>query len=321
MGVHVTETTEILPSLAEVDVVHGWLPDLRTVRMARQCGVPVVLSTIYWPSDRSVPSPWSTRLRYASALAWHALRREHARAAREVLSSSIYMALLCESADLLLPNSRPEVEHLVRELGVSTPWRVVPNGADPEVFSNQGAPSWEERSGVIYVGRIEPHKNTLSLIQAMRQINLDLTIVGEPHPHHPDYVRRCHRAAGPHTQFMSARPQDVLPDLLRRARVHVLPSWYETTGLVSLEAALCGCNVVSTSLGHATDYLGPAAWYCDPASQRSIRAAVLAAHDAQPRGDLAKRIRDRFTWQHAAASTLGAYEQVLAARNRLWRHE
>jgi len=250
----------------------------------------------------------------AAALAWRALRGQQAQAARGLLSSSIALSLLCESSDLLLPNSRPEVEHLALDLGVSTPWRVIPNAADPELFSNEGAPQWELRSGVVYAGRIEPHKNTLALIRAMRQVGLDLTVVGDPHPHHEAYALRCRRAAGPRTEFLPAQPPEVLADLLRQARVHVLPSWYETTGLVSLEAALCGCNVVSTSLGHAAEYLQTDAWYCHPADERSIRASVLDAHAAEPRIELAYRIRERFTWEHTAAATLSAYEEVLGSR-------
>ena len=69
-----------------------------------------------------------------------------------------------------------------------------------------------------------------------------------------------------------------LAPLYRASKVHALPSWSETTGLVSLEAALCGCNIVTTDRGYTRDYFGDMAWYCDPYDNRSIRRAVEAAH-------------------------------------------
>ena len=71
---------------------------------------------------------------------------------------------------------------------------------------------------------------------------------------------------GPHPRTVVA--------LYRSARVHVLPSWFETTGLVSLEAGLCRCDVREHNRGHAREYLGDFAWYCDPADPASICSAV-----------------------------------------------
>jgi glycosyltransferase involved in cell wall biosynthesis len=92
--------------------------------------------------------------------------------------------------------------------------------------------------------------------------------------------------------------------------VHVMPSWFETTGLVSLEAALAGCNVVSTSRGHAREYLGDLAWYCQPDDPTSIRSAVQAAWNAPARPALRERILSEYTWRHAAIATLMAYDVV-----------
>ena len=95
------------------------------------------------------------------------------------------------------------------------------------------------------------------------------------------------------------------------ARVHVLPSWHETVGLVSLEAALGGCNVVSTANSGAAEYLGDAAWYCDPRSVDSIREAVASAYAAPLRPQLGEAIAGHYTWRRAAEETLRGYEEVM----------
>ncbi len=56
-----------------------------------------------------------------------------------------------------------------------------------------------------------------------------------------------------------------------------MPSWFETTGLSSLEAAAMGCNIVITRKGDAYEYFGDYAYYCDPESPDSIFKAIEKA--------------------------------------------
>jgi glycosyltransferase involved in cell wall biosynthesis len=97
-----------------------------------------------------------------------------------------------------------------------------------------------------------------------------VVLVGYPHPHHPDYYDAAKRMAekNPNVSIRPGVPHKELISLYQGAKVHILPSWFETTGLVSLEAALCGCNIVTTSRGYARDYFQNMAWYCDPLSLR-----------------------------------------------------
>jgi glycosyltransferase involved in cell wall biosynthesis len=90
---------------------------------------------------------------------------------------------------------------------------------------------------------------------------------------------------------------------------------FETTGLVSLEAALSGCAVVTTEMGYAREYLEDMAWYCDPYDLESIRTAVLNALDAPPQRDLRQRILDRYTWEHTASATAAAYRELVSHRH------
>jgi len=86
--------------------------------------------------------------------------------------------------------------------------------------------------------------------------------------------------------------------LYRSAQVHVLASSYETTGPVSLEAALCGCTIVSTSRGYASEYLDADALYCDSQDPNSIRQAVEQALRTPLSERLRTRILENFTWRH-----------------------
>jgi glycosyltransferase involved in cell wall biosynthesis len=87
----------------------------------------------------------------------------------------------------------------------------------------------------------------------------------------------------------------------------VLASWFETTGLSSLEAAAMHCNIVITEKGDTREYFGDDGFYCEPESPESIRVAVELASKATFNDALAEKIRNSHTWRKAAEQTLEAY--------------
>ena len=89
---------------------------------------------------------------------------------------------------------------------------------------------------------------------------------------------------------------------------------YETPGLASLEAALCGCTLVVTPGGCTREYFEDEAEYCEPDDVDSIRQAVKAAHQNAPNNALAERIARECTWERAAECTLKGYELALVTK-------
>jgi glycosyltransferase involved in cell wall biosynthesis len=320
-GIGVEATDEEPSSLDGIDVVLGLGLSPAQIRRVRSSGVPVVYSTVYWPGPSHARKRFTKhpelarRLRIAASLGLAGLRLDHAAKVRALGAGALAAGLTFESADVLLPNAIGEAESIRRDLGVTTPSVVVPNAADPVCFTLGDAS--EQRAGVLSVGRFEPHKNQLGLIKALHGQGISLTLVGPVHPDHPRYIDECRRVADAQTVFHLGRfDAPELAEHYRRAEVHALPTWFETTGLVSLEAALCGAKVVSTDRGHAREYLEDDAWYCDPADEASIRAAVVAALAAPHRDALRLRILDRFTWSHTAEATIDGYRRAIDMHRR-----
>lgn len=308
------------PVLANLDVIHGFGLTPIQMRQCRLRRLPVALSSIY-PGKSFITGQHMEqlpRLTEMKGRAWmgivlfrSALLGEHTAKCESLVKRIHDTRVSYEMADVLLPNSQAETDQIVRDLGVTTPCHVVPNAVDHTVFTMEGNQECPAREGVLYVGRFEPHKNQLGLIKAMRGTDIPVRLVGHPHPHHQTYYEKCQQRAGKNVTILPGMPHERLPELYRMARVHVLPSWFETTGLVSLEAALCGCNIVTTDRGYARDYFQDMAWYCDPAKPRTIRTAVEAAYHAPYRTELRDFVLNNFTWEHTARATLKAYEQLL----------
>jgi len=218
-------------------------------------------------------------------------------------------ALVAE-AQVVLPASYIEA-HLYGEglRATALPFVVAHLGVDEENFSAERGPA---RSGVLCAGRVEPKKNQAALLYALRDVDVDVTLVG--HAYDASYLALCRRWAGPRTHFVEHVPQDELRRMMSRAAVHAHPSWLETPGLSSLEAAGAGANIVTGDRGSEREYFGPGVDYADPADPRSIRAAVLRAlrRPVRSGGDALERRLREFTWRRTAEATRTAYELAIA---------
>ena len=214
---------------------------------------------------------------------------------------------LLRSADALIPNSSIEARDVAVVLGVhEVPFVVAPIPAGLSDFR------WaESRAGVACVARVETRKNQAMLLLALREDPIDVTLAGDPYD--DDYFALCRRSAGPRAEFLGRVSDAEVRALHSRALVHAMPSWCETAGMASLEAALAGAQLVVGDRGAEIEYFGDDAEYADPADPLSVRAAVLRAlaRPQRARGDsLDLRVR-RLTWRLAAERTKLAYEIAL----------
>jgi glycosyltransferase involved in cell wall biosynthesis len=300
-------------SLAGADVLHlfGSHPEhLALVEAAHRQGVRVVLSTIawfdlasYWREPRSV----SMRLRAAAGFL--------ARAACPRLPS--WRRRLYHAVDLLLPNSKAEADQLIRYFGVPAGRiHVVPNGADPR-FADARPDLWVEQTGVrgfvLYAGRIEPRKNQLGFLRAMRGTGVPTVVLGDLVPGHEPYLAECRRVAGPNVRFVDRIDHDdpLLASAYAACGCLALASWFETPGLVAIEAAMSGTPLVLPEGGSAREYFGPNALYVRPNDEAGIRWAVLRALARGRDRQLAELVRRSFSWNAAAEATRQAYLKVL----------
>jgi glycosyltransferase involved in cell wall biosynthesis len=302
LGVEVDVTGEEIPDPSAYELVHLYntahvAPTLRRALRAHGCGVPVVIETIYWDTS------------YAQA---PVVARHQAGLRRVALGL----------AELAICNSRLEAEALEADFPDVVPrLRVVPVGVDGRTGLEGGDGDafcklhGLEPGFVLCAGRKEQRKNQLRLIQACGRLGLALVLVGGEHPEHEEYVAECRAAAasaGGEVAFLPHLEGAELAGAYAAAHVHAQPSIRETVGLSSFEAALAGCNVVTTRNSGIFEYLGADAWYCDPWSEESIAEAVAdAAAAPAPDGEVAARLRAEFSWRRTAAKALVVYEEAM----------
>lgn len=338
MGCAVEISTELEPNLATFDIVHLFnLTRPQEVYLqaknARHQGRRICLSPIY-VSYREYEQQARAglfgllarhlepeRVEYLKVLGRAVCNRELNKGTFKLLLHG-YRSLqnrIIGMADVLLPNSESEIRRTVGDLhGVRLKrYVVVPNAVDQRIFNSHGVyrsnAADRYRDCVLCVARIDGVKNQLNLVRAMNGLPWQLLLIGKP-ANHRSFFRQIQHEAGPNVKVLGEMDHAELPGYYSAARVHVLASWMETTGLSSLEAGAMGCNLVITDKGDTREYFGDYAYYCDPDSVESIRQAIVTAYESPVNPRLKSEIREKFTWEKAAGKTLEGYELALSAK-------
>jgi glycosyltransferase involved in cell wall biosynthesis len=218
---------------------------------------------------------------------------------------------VAKRARVLLPNSEHEYQRFVTRYRVEQKYLVVPNGIEKQIAERTVTINPKYENSVVCVARIEERKNQLGVIRALNNTGYQVYIHGKPSPNNHHYYRQCLQEAADNIHFTEWLSEQELYEMYHSARVHILASYFETTGLSSLEAAVMGCNIVITDKGDTRDYFGSEAWYCDPDDPGSIRDAVESAYRAPFRQSLQSRIMAEFTWDKAAEATLQGYRTAM----------
>ena len=179
------------------------------------------------------------------------------------------------AVDRIVAATQNEKEHL--ESLYSAPVdkiSIIPPGVDTTRFYPIPPDEAKEFVGVpkdekmlLYVGRIEPLKGVDILIKAIAQLRRSdvlsecphylYIIGGDPDPENARLNKEMQRlqnlckelGVGNMVLFLGKRDQDTLQYYYSAAEIVIMPSHYESFGMVALEAMACGTPVIATQVG------------------------------------------------------------------------
>lgn len=129
---------------------------------------------------------------------------------------------------------------------------------------------------VIGVGIIEPNKNQLSVIRALKGSGTKLVLVGGYRDE--AYYRTCQTEGGDDVLFIDALParSEILRSALSEADAFIECS-FEPPGLSAIEAGLTGVRVVVSESAWTLEHFANLVDYCDPSDVGAIRQAIMNA--------------------------------------------
>jgi glycosyltransferase involved in cell wall biosynthesis len=328
VGGHVTQQVETARALKRLDVDAriGTVDDAVTgrhdvvhafgdIRPLLQRGTPkgkLVVSPIYFPRSVVLGPVYrcatrktilKTRLRHRAS----AIRRP--RAWRRRVADFHEMHAAWRRADVTVVNSVAEGQLLERDGGGFPNLRVAYSGVAPESFEGDAEEGrrilgLDDEPFVLSVARIEPIKNQVSLAMSLQQLRYRLVLVGVVLPGNERFFAAV-REAAPQLLHVPHVDHGKVRHVHAAAAVHALPSWFETTGLSTLEALAAGRPAVVAGGPCVEEYFSSCATLCDPADISSIRQAIERA----ARGPLGceRLLAAGFSWDSAARALIAAY--------------
>jgi glycosyltransferase involved in cell wall biosynthesis len=172
------------------------------------------------------------------------------------------------------------------------------------------AASIKMQDAVLCVARFEALKNQLNLIRAQWKGNWPLMLVGNAARNQRAYLQECIDKASSLVSFTPYITGKALHEIYRAHKVHALPSYYETTGLATLEALMSGSQVVCGKGGAQYELFKDVAFFCDPSDPESINAAVQAA--MKQNDNKSAWVQKHFSWKSAAAQIQSIYQKYTA---------
>ena len=242
---------------------------------------------------------------------------------------------IARRADAIVTASGHERGLLERYYGaLPARMRTIPCGVDVDLFRPLDRDACRRQLGLdpsrpvlIWVGRLEKLKGVDILIGALAQLDerdFTLLIVGgdERAGALRSELEAQAREAGieANVHFTGAVAHDQLPVYYSAADVCVVPSYYESFGLVAVEAMACGTPVVASRVGGlvstVTDgvngYLIP--WRCPEPFAERLEVLLNNPELRENFSRSARKSVERFRWHSIALQVATVYDSVLAGR-------
>lgn len=202
--------------------------------------------------------------------------------------------------------------------GSATKINVIPNGVGQLIQdSKKGYNQVVNR--FVFVGRLHPVKGLAPLIQALAKSEqkIYLDIIGEG-PQREELEALVLRLNLQHqVRFLGAFENSTIQHLLPHYKGLVLPSVYESQGIVLLEANLQGIPVIASDLPSIRESVTPGfnGMLCDPNQPEAFTEAMsfLLANPIQAKrmGMQGKqRVIEDYSWNTIADQTIALYHQI-----------
>ncbi len=222
---------------------------------------------------------------------------------------------------------------------------VIPPGVDlshfypiPEDEAKEYVGIAEDDQMLLYVGRIEPLKGVDTLLRALalmreagvlERYRLCLAIIGgEPGKDPQEMSEEMARLKSISREyglvdlvtFMGMRSQESLPYYYSAAAVVVMPSLYESFGMVALESMACGTPVVASQVGGLAFLIrdGETGFLVPDQEPEALadRLTTLVENPTlrEEMGDRAETYVQQYAWEIIAEQIGRVYEDVLVAQ-------
>lgn len=222
---------------------------------------------------------------------------------------------ILQMSDAIVAQTGKEKYFIAKNYGIETSKiHIIPNGVNECILQNYN-PNLE-KDIVLCVGRFDHNKNQLSLIKAVKGLDIEVHFVGGKAIDDPSYFTQCvTEAKDSHNIVFHGwieNSSEEFLSLYRRARVVALLSHNEIFGNSLIEGGACGANLVTTNVLPVEEYgFGPNCISVDPESIESIRQGIVNAYNMPLSSSVHDIVKERFSWENIVRQHIHLYQSLL----------
>lgn len=224
-----------------------------------------------------------------------------------------------ELADKIIVESIAEKNFLVKYYGAK-PNKIVAitNGVNEfntysdEIYKILG----KKCKYVLQVGRFDENKNQLNVIKALKNTNINVVFVGGATNSNKEYYEKCIKEAEKTERFYFLgwieNDSAIMKSIYCNAEMLVLPSRYETFGLVAIEAGMAGTKLALSRTLPILEY--KAFQNCetfDPNNLEEMRKKILITFNQKKDKKLKETIKKSFSWEKIINDYIKCYKEVV----------
>jgi glycosyltransferase involved in cell wall biosynthesis len=229
---------------------------------------------------------------------------------------------IIRAADYLLATSE-EIREVALAIHPHPRSEVMTNAVDTDRFAPAKGSSRAGPPMIIIPRRLFPKNGVEYFVRAMplilREIDVRARVVGDG----PEWGRLLALAVDlgvrEHIEFLGARANKEMPELLREADIAVIPSLMEATSIAALEAMSCGLPVAASDVGGLPEIIDDAVGSLfEPANPEALASAVTGLLQRPGLGDLGRegrrRVVDRWSIKRMVDRHLEIYNELIDER-------
>ena len=221
-------------------IEEGWEPDIIHAHVFSSGVAAVILGRIY-------------RIPVIITEHWAGFRSSISKIA--IIASRFAM----NRASIILPVSR-DLKEAIESFGIVNRFEIVPNVVNTKMFYPITKMKDENPKRILLVAQLYDIKGIPYLLQALAQLkerrqDYFLDVIGDG-PKHGEYENLAKNLGiGHQVRFHRLKPKEAIAEFMRNCDFFVLPSLYETFGVVYIEAMACGKPVIATDVGGAKEFI------------------------------------------------------------------
>jgi glycosyltransferase involved in cell wall biosynthesis len=159
---------------------------------------------------------------------------------------------------------------------------------------------------------MDERKNVRRLIEAAKKYNFNLKLGGKLRNDGEVKLLNEWINGADNVEYLGFLSTKVMLDLYSKAKVFALPSTFEGVGIVGLEAAAMGCDIVVTNVGGPKEYYSGYATNVNPFSIDDIGLAISnALNKNDSNQDLNHYVRHNYSLRKITEDLVNSYKSVI----------